>query len=85
LEGWAVDPRPLRELPWRSSGKSVHLNRPCRGQISGFGLPLTAVTKNQIENSDRLKVMFANTTIFGSRPTLKHLFLSISSAETAHW
>jgi len=29
-------------------GKSVHLKRPGRGQISGFGLPLTAVTKNKI-------------------------------------
>jgi len=36
-------------LPYRSLGKSVHLNCPNRGQISGFGLPLTAVTKNLIK------------------------------------
>jgi len=33
-------------------GKSVHRSRPGRGQISGFGLPLTAVTKNQIKKID---------------------------------
>jgi len=27
-------------------GKSAHFNRPGSGQISGFGLPLTAITKN---------------------------------------
>jgi len=39
LEGWVVDPRPLSKSPQRSLGKSVHLNRAGKKQISGFGLP----------------------------------------------
>jgi len=43
-------------------GKSVHLKRPGRGQISGFGLPLTAVTKNRIT-----KTFWANLRKFGQK------------------
>jgi len=32
-------------LPWRSLGKSVHLNRPGKKHNSDFGLPPIAVTK----------------------------------------
>ena len=45
LEGWVVDPQPLSELPLRSLGKSVHLNRPGKKHNPGLGLPPTAVTK----------------------------------------
>jgi len=54
LEGWVFDPQPLNELPYRSLGKSVHLNRPGKKHNSGFGLPPIAVTKKKclpIENS----------------------------------
>jgi len=45
LEGWVFDPWPLsecRSTPW---ARAFTQNCPGRGQISGFGLPLTAVTK----------------------------------------
>jgi len=45
LEGWVYDPQPLRELPYRSLGKSVHLNRPGKKHNSGFGLSPFAVAK----------------------------------------
>jgi len=39
------DPQPLSELPLRSIGKSVHLNRPGKKHNSGWGLPPIAVAK----------------------------------------
>jgi len=52
LEGWVFDPRPLSESPQRSTGKSVHVSRLGKNHISGFGLPPTVVTKNQIKKDD---------------------------------
>jgi len=40
--------RPLSESPQRSLGKSVHLNRPGKKQISGFGLLPIAVIKIEL-------------------------------------
>ena len=54
LEGWVFDPQPLSELPWRSLGTSVHINRPGKKHISGFGLPPIAVTK--INNKKKGKI-----------------------------
>jgi len=45
LEGCVVDPQPLSELPLRSLGKSVHLNRPGKKHNPDLGLPPIAVTK----------------------------------------
>ena len=49
LEGFVFDPRPLSESPQRSLGKSVHLNRPDKKQISDCGLPPTPVTKIKLK------------------------------------
>jgi len=46
-------PQPLSELPYRSFGKSVHLNRPGKKHNSGFGLPPIAVTKNKIKKNKK--------------------------------
>jgi len=40
-----LDPPQLSELPQRSLGKSVHLNRPGKKHNSGFGLPPIAINK----------------------------------------
>jgi len=57
LKGWVFDSRPLSELPQRSIGKSVHLNRPGKIQTagvktSGFG-PETGNYPEPISNLDK--------------------------------
>ena len=53
LEGRVFDPQPLRELPWSSMSKSVHLNHPGKKRNSGFGQPSAAFTqvKQQQKNN----------------------------------
>jgi len=55
LEGWVFDPRPLSESQWRSLDKSVHLNRPGKKQISGFGLPPNVALTNINNNKENLR------------------------------
>jgi len=33
LEDWVFDSQPLSESPWRSLGKTGHLNRPGKNQV----------------------------------------------------
>jgi len=51
--------RPCRNKDSPIAQAVFHPNRPSKGQISGFGLPLTAVTKNQIKKTVFILQLFA--------------------------